>query len=176
MAKTTKRTKKEALAVAVQSRDDASLQIKRMGDLQRNIERIQADHNDKVAELQKAADEAVAPLVEEIKVIEAGVHAWAEANRDALPDGGKVKFADLTTGMIKWRNNPPKCSVSGADAVLALLEADPSLERFIRVKKEVNRDAVLNEEAFFAANPVPGLKIVQGKEFFTIEPFNQELA
>lgn len=176
MAKATKRTKKEALTVAVQSRDDASLQIKRMGDLQRNIERIQADHNDKVAELQKAADEAVAPLVEEIKVIEAGVHAWAEANRDALTDGGKVKFADLTTGIIKWRNNPPKCSISGADAVLALLEADPSLERFIRVKKEVNRDAVLNEEAFFAANPVPGLKIVQGKEFFTIEPFNQELA
>lgn len=175
MAKS-KRIKKEALAVTVQSRDDASLQIKRMGDLQRNIDRIQADHNDQVAELQKKADEEVTPLMEEIKAIELGVHAWAEANRDALTDGGKVKFADLTTGVIKWRNNPPKCSVSGADAVLALLEADPSLARFIRVKKEVNKDAVLNEEAFFAENPVPGLKIVQGKEFFIIEPHNQELS
>lgn len=176
MAKATKRTKKEALAVAVQSRDDASLQIKRLGDLQRKIDRIEADHNDKVAELQKAADEQITPIKDEMECIEAGVHAWAEANRDALTDGGKVKFADLTTGIIKWRNNPPKCIVSGVDAVLALLEADPSLERFIRTKKEVNKDAVLNEEAFFAANPVPGLKIVQGKEFFTIEPFNQELA
>ncbi|MFV2030537.1 host-nuclease inhibitor Gam family protein [Neisseria sp. S1] len=175
MAKS-KRIKKEALVVTVQSRDDAALQIKRMGDLQRNIDRIQADHNDQVAELQKKADEEVAPLMEEIKAIELGVHAWAEANRDALTDGGKVKFADLTTGVIKWRNNPPKCSVSGADAVLALLEADPSLARFIRVKKEVNKDAVLNEETFFAANPVPGLKIVQGKEFFIIEPHNQELS
>jgi len=104
------------------------------------------------------------------------VHAWATAHRDALTDGGKVKFADLTTGIIRWRNNPPKCSVSGADAVMALLEANPALARFVRTKKEVNKDAVLNEPEFFAANPVPGIKIVQGKEFFVIEPHNQEVA
>ena len=62
MSKTKNRTKTEALTVLVQSRDDAALQIKRIGDLQRDIERIQADHNDQVAVLQKAADEAVAPL------------------------------------------------------------------------------------------------------------------
>ena len=32
-----------------------------MGDLQREIERIQADHNDNVAELQKQADEGFMP-------------------------------------------------------------------------------------------------------------------
>ena len=56
MSKIKNRTKTEALTVLVQSRDDAALQIKRIGDLQRNIERIQADHNDQVAVLQKAAD------------------------------------------------------------------------------------------------------------------------
>ncbi|MDO4434721.1 MAG: host-nuclease inhibitor Gam family protein, partial [Alysiella sp.] len=66
--------------------------------------------------------------------------------------------------------------VSGVDAVLALLENNPIFERFIRVKKEVNKEAVLNEPEFFAANPVAGLKIVQGKEYFVIEPHNQELA
>ena len=101
--------------------------------------------------------------------------AFLNSNRAALTDGGKVKFADLTTGIIRWRNNPPKCSVSGADAVMALLEANPALARFVRTKKEVNKDAVLNEPEFFAANPVPGIKIVQGKEFFVIEPYNQEL-
>ena len=166
-----KKTKTEALTVGIQDRADASVQIKRMGDLQRQIERIQADHNDQVAELQKNADERVAPLMAEINAIHAGVQAWSEANRDALTDGGKVKFADLTTGIIRW----PKCSVSGADAVLALLESKPDLERFIRVKKEVNKDAVLNEPEFFADNPVPGIKIVQGKEFFSVEPHNQEL-
>ncbi|OPX53964.1 host-nuclease inhibitor Gam family protein, partial [Oceanospirillum multiglobuliferum] len=63
-----------------------------------------------------------------------------------------------------------------ADAVMALLEANPALARFVRTKKEVNKDAVLNEPEFFAANPVPGIKIVQGKEFFVIEPHNQEVA
>lgn len=175
MSKTKNRTKTEALTVLVQSRDDAALQIKRIGDLQRDIERIQADHNDQVAVLQKAAVEAVAPIKAEIEEIELGVQAWATANRDALTDGGKVKFADLTTGFIRWRNNPPKCSVTGMDAVLALLEANPDLARFVRVKKEVNKEAFLNEAEFLEANPIPGVKIVQGKEFFVIEPNNQEL-
>ena len=134
MAKS-KKIKSEALTVGIQDRADASVQIKRMGDLQREIERIQADHNDNVAELQKQADERVAPLVAEINAIHAGVQAW-----------------------------------------LALLESKPDLARFIRVKKEVNKDAVLNEPEFFADNPVPGIKIVQGKEFFSVEPHNQELS
>ncbi|MBF1266164.1 MAG: host-nuclease inhibitor Gam family protein, partial [Neisseria sicca] len=83
-----KKTKTEALTVGIQDRADASVQIKRMGDLQREIERIQADHNDNVAELQKQADERVAPLMAEINAIHAGVQAWSEANRDALTDGG----------------------------------------------------------------------------------------
>ena len=128
-----KKTKTEALTVGIQDRADASVQIKRMGDLQREIERIQADHNDNVAELQKQADERVAPLMAEINAIHAGVQAWSEANRDALTDGGKVKFADLTTGIIRWRNNPPICSVSGVDAVLAGLESKGELERVFRV-------------------------------------------
>lgn len=170
------RTKTVALAVAVQSRDEAVEQIKRIGDLSRARERLQADFNDQVGELQKKVDGKIAPINAEIEALESGVHAWATAHRDALTDGGKVKFADLTTGIIRWRNNPPKCSVSGADAVMALLEANPALARFVRTKKEVNKDAVLNEPEFFAANPVPGIKIVQGKEFFVIEPHNQEVA
>lgn len=47
------RTKTVALAVAVQSRDEAVEQIKRIGDLSRERERLQADFNDQVAELQK---------------------------------------------------------------------------------------------------------------------------
>lgn len=46
----------------------------------------------------------------------------------------------------------------------------------MRVKKEVNKEAFLNEAEFLEANPIPGVKIVQGKEFFVIEPNNQELA
>ncbi len=176
MAATKKtRTKTAALAVAVQSRDEAVENIKRIGDLSREKARLQADFNDRVAELQEAVDGEIAPISVEIEALEAGVHAWATANRDALTDGGKVKFADLTTGIIRWRKNPPKVNVRGVDAVLALLEANPIFGRFVRTKKEVNKDAVLNEPEFFKANPVPGLSVAQGEEYFVIEPHNQDL-
>ncbi|MDO4434713.1 MAG: host-nuclease inhibitor Gam family protein [Alysiella sp.] len=172
---TKSKTKTQAV-IGCQSRDEAVEAIKRIGDLVRDKDRVQAALNDQVAELQKQADEAVAPLTAEIEQLEEAVKVWATAHRDALTDNGKVKFADLTTGIIRWRNNPPKCTVSGVDAVLALLENNPIFERFIRVKKEVNKEAVLNEPEFFTAHPVAGLKIVQGKEFFVIEPHNQELS
>lgn len=170
-----RKTKTEAI-IGCQNRDEVVEAIKRIGDLSRDKERIVAMMNDQVAELQKQADEAVAPILDEIQALEDSIKVWATANRDMLTDGGKVKFADLTTGIIRWRNNPPKCMVSGVDAVLALLESNPIFERFIRVKKEVNKDAILNEPEFFILNPVAGLKIVQGKEFFVIEPHHQEIA
>lgn len=169
------KTKTTAI-IGAQSRDEAVESIKRIGDLMREKERIQAQMNDAIARLQQEAAEACAPLAAEIEALEGSVKVWATANREALTEGGKVKFADLTTGIIRWRNHPPKCSVTGLDAVLALLEANPIFERFIRIKKEVNKDAVLNEPDFFTHNPVPGLKIVHGKEYFAIEPYNQELA
>lgn len=169
------RTKTEAV-IGCQNRDEAVEAVKRIGDLSREKERIQAEMNDRMAELQQRADEAVAPIADEIQALEDSVKVWATANRDALTDGGKVKFADLTTGIIRWRNNPPKCTVSGQEAVLALMEGNDLYSRFVRVKKEVNKDAVLNEPEFFAAHPVAGLKIVQGKEFFVIEPHNQEIS
>ena len=76
---------------------------------------------------------------------------------------------------MKWRVNPPKVSVSGVDAVIALLEADPDRSRFLRVKREVNKEAILNEQELFADGQVPGIKLVQGKEFFVIEPHDQVL-
>lgn len=176
MATTKKlRTRAQAAPAAPQTRDDVAADIKKLGDLMREKERIQADMNDKIAHLQQQAADIVGTIDDEIAALQDGVQLWCEANRDVLTDGGKVKFADLVTGKVLWRNNPPKVSVRGVDAVIALLEQNEDLARFVRIKKEVNKDAVLNEPNVFANNAVPGLSIVQGKEFFVIEPYNQEL-
>lgn len=169
------RRRAEAAPSLIQTRDEAIAAIKEMGDLLREKSRLQTAMNDRIADLQKTTAEEVAPLDEKITVIESGITTWCTANRDAITDGGKVKFADMVTGKVSWRCNPPKVSVRGVDAVLALLEQNTALARFVRIKKEVNKDAVLNEPDVFAANPVPGLSIVAGKEFFVIEPYNQEL-
>ena len=176
LMKTTKtRSKTEAAPAITQTRDEVIENIKRMGDLARDRERVQAEMNDAIAQVQKRAAEEIAPLDAEWKELEASILMYCTTNRDALTDGGKVKFADLITGKVQWRNNPPKVQIRGNDAVLALLEQDEKYERFVRIKREVNKEAVLNEPDFFAGNPVPGLSIVQGKEFFVIEPYNQEL-
>ena len=64
------KTKTAAMAVIVQTRDEAVESIKRLGDLMREKERIQAKLNDHVAELQKQADEDVAPLLAEMESLE----------------------------------------------------------------------------------------------------------
>ena len=62
--------------------------------------------------------------------------------------------------------------VRGAEAVLERLRT-LGLTRFIRVKEEVNKDAMLADPD--AARAVDGVTIVQAEEF-AIEPHNVELA
>ncbi|WP_066568104.1 host-nuclease inhibitor Gam family protein [Snodgrassella sp. CFCC 13594] len=174
-AKQKLRHRTEATPALAQTRDEVTAAIKELGDLAREKTCIQAEMNDSIAALQKATAEKVAPYDEKIEILMSSITAWCTANRDSITEGGKVKFADFITGKVFWRCNPPKVSIRGQDAVLALLEQNEALARFIRIKKEINKDAILNEADLFVKKPVPGLSIVLGKEFFMIEPHNQEL-
>ena len=175
VAKTKKTRLKQAAQVAAQSKDDVVAYIREIGDLSRERERLAAAMNDGIAELQEKYANDAAPLNERIEALQDSVQLWCEANRMAITDGGKVKFADFVTGIVKWRVNPPKVSVSGVDAVVSLLEGNAELSRFLRVKREVNKEAILNEQELFADGQVPGIKLVLGKEFFVIEPHDQVL-
>lgn len=176
MAVKTKKTRlKQAAQVAAQSKDDVVAHIREIGDLSRERERLAAAMNDGIAELQEKYANDAAPLNERIEALQDAVQLWCEANRLSLTDGGKVKFADFVTGTVKWRVNPPKVSVSGVEAVIALMEADPDRARFLRVKREINKEAILNEQELFADGQVPGIKLVLGKEYFVIEPHDQAL-
>lgn len=89
--------------------------------------------------------------------LQSGIQTWCEAHRDELTGNGKVKFANLTTGEVQWRNRPPSVSIRGADNVIELLRR-LGLERFIRVKEEINKDAILNEKEAVKIFPVFPLK------------------
>ncbi|EKP1795399.1 host-nuclease inhibitor Gam family protein, partial [Escherichia coli] len=47
------------------------------------------------------------------------------------------------------------------------------LERFIRVKEEINKDAILNEKD--AVKNIPGITIKSDIEDFSIIPFEQDV-
>lgn len=170
-----KKTRIKAAAVAVdvpQNRESAAAAIAAIGTLTRELTRIEACMNDEIAWCKARWEEAADPLRQQIAALTQGVQTWAEANRDALTQHGKVKTAALTTGEILWRLRPPSVRITGAEAVLDALRR-LGLGRFVRTKEEVNREAILNEPE--AVAHVPGIAISQGEDFVVV-PFEAELA
>ena len=96
---------------------------------------------------------------------------WCEANRELLTQGGKVKYANLASGEIKWRMTPPKVVVRALENVLDFLK-QRGLHHLIRTKEEVNKEAIAAEPE--AVEGVKGITITQ-REDFVIRPFETEL-
>ena len=94
-----------------------------------------------------------------------------EANRAELTNNGKSKSANLVTGEVQWRNRPPSVGIRGTDSVIETL-LRLGLERFIRRKEEINKEAILNEPS--AVSGVAGITVKTGIEDFAIVPFEQD--
>ncbi len=169
----TAKTKGANIPVA-QSADDAAAMIRRIGEANREVARIQLDLSDRTAAMKEEAEARARPLKDEAAALIEGVKMWAEANRLALTGGGKVKFADLGTGKILWRLRPAKVSLRGKveDIVQRLKEL--GLQRFVRVQEEVNKEAMLAEKD--VARSVAGVAIASEGEDFVVEPHEMELS
>ncbi|GLK60308.1 host-nuclease inhibitor Gam family protein [Azotobacter vinelandii] len=154
-----------------QSRDEVNEAIARIGLLQRERARIQADMNDELAKVRLRFEEAATPLNEQIAALTQGVHTWCEAHRSELTGNGKTKFHDFAAGEIKWRMRPPRVMLHSVETVLEVLKR-LGLTRFIRVKEQVNKEAMLAEPDVVAG--VAGVKIEQSEDFVVV-PFGSKL-
>ncbi|MCK9111024.1 host-nuclease inhibitor Gam family protein [Haemophilus influenzae] len=173
MAKKATRIKTDTFAVRYQTRDEVEVAIKEIGDLNRELERLAIEQNDKLA----AITEEYAPRMNEVKEKLApkqdAVQAWCESRRDELTQNGKTKTGSFNTGEVQWRQRPPSVGIRGAESVLESLRT-LGLVRFIRTKEKVNKEAMLNEPEL--ATTVAGVTIKTGVEDFVITPFEQEVA
>ena len=167
-------TAKGANIPVPQDDSEARATIREIGEGNRAILRLEAELNDKVAALQQEYGEKVAPLREAVTIKTDGLKMFCEVNRDRLTGGGKVKFARFATGQISWRLRPAKVSIRGADDVLAAIKAVGLSERFIRIKEEVNKEAMLEDRP--TAGAIKGVTIGSDGEDFIVEPFETELA
>ncbi|HCX7586871.1 TPA: host-nuclease inhibitor Gam family protein, partial [Escherichia coli] len=138
---------------------------------QREASRLETEMNDAIAEITEKFAARIAPIKTDIETLSKGVQGWCEANRDELTNGGKVKTANLVTGDVSWRVRPPSVSIRGMDAVMETLER-LGLQRFIRTKQEINKEAILLEPKAVAG--VAGITVKSGIEDFSIIPFEQE--
>ncbi|ECW0050619.1 host-nuclease inhibitor protein Gam [Salmonella enterica] len=171
MAKKTSRLKAAAASYTPQSKEQVSVDIKKIGDIQRELTRIEADANDQIAVIMNQNTPKIEALRAELDVLQQGVQTWCEANRSSITKGSS-KTANLITGEVAWRTKPDSVSIKGVELVLEALKK-LKLDRFIRRKEEVNKDAILADRK--AVENIKGISIVSGKETFSITPFEQEI-
>ena len=171
MAKKTSRLKAAAASYTPQSKEQVSVDIKKIGDIQRELTRIEADANDQIAVIMNQNTPKIEALRAELDVLQKGVQTWCEANRSSITKGSS-KTANLITGEVSWRTKPDSVSIKGVELVLEALKK-LKLDRFIRRKEEINKDAILADKK--AVENIKGISIVSGKEVFSITPFEQEI-
>ncbi|HJU70349.1 MAG TPA: host-nuclease inhibitor Gam family protein [Paucimonas sp.] len=167
------RLKAAAQPWVAQSQDDVAATIRTIGDISRDVSRLQGAMNDEIAAITQRYQTLILPQQERLLSLQAGVQGWCEANRDKLTNGGRVKSYGFITGQVQWRQRPPSCTVRGAEAVIETLKR-LGLARFVRTREEINKEAILNEPGAIAG--VAGVSVVTGVEDFVIEPFEQQVA
>lgn len=170
------RTKTAAPALPVpQSDEEAAAAIARIGELHRAIERIKSAADDQVAAIAELAANEAAPLRAQHAAAIEGLKTYCEAHRMRLTEGGKTKTAKFLTGVVAWRARPPAVRLPRAREALADLIARLKalgLDRFIRTKEEVDKEAMLAEPDVAAS--VQGVSIGSAGEDFVVEPLELE--
>lgn len=170
------RTRLKAPALPVVAPTDiegAAAMVARMGALGRDVGIAQLAMDEEIAAIKEETAKRVAPKLAEMERLRAGVQTWADANRETLTRGGRVKTVQLATGKLEWRHRPPSVRVSAPEAVLELVQK-MQLEKFLRRKVELDREAM--KAAPEEARAIPGVTIGSAGEDFVVTPDTEELA
>jgi len=153
------------------SLEEAAEFIGRIGKVQREIDRIQTELNEKVEKLKVQAMAEVKPREESISQMTEGLFIFAESQREVLTDGGKRKTVEVPTGLFGWRLTPFSVSLHDIKKVINSIKS-LGLHRFLRIKEEVDKEAMLKEPEI--AKTVKGVTISQREEF-VVKPAELEV-
>jgi len=162
MPKKDNRLKRNTMQVP-QNLGEATKFLGNIGEMKREIEEIKNGLNREVEELKNQATKKIEPLVANIQSLFEGLYAYAESRRSELTNNGKIKTVSVVSGDFGWRITPPAVSIKNVEKVLKELRAQ-GLSDFIRIKEEVNKEAILADPEI--ALEVPGVKITRQEEFF----------
>jgi phage host-nuclease inhibitor protein Gam len=174
MSKTATRIKRAAADFEVpQSDAEANVFVEMLGTLQRGRTRIETDLNEALAKLKKEAEAKALPLAMQAEGLMRGLQSYCEANRDRLTAEGKVKFHRFGAGEISWRAKPAKVSITGVESVLERLLSSRVLRKFVRVKNEIDKTAMLADPKL--AETIKGVRIASDGEDFIVKPISTEL-
>lgn len=145
--------------------------IRRVGSLERGIEKINMELAEKIEKLKSEADAKINELTKLIATAAEGIYRFAEENKETLIEERKKKTIKLSTGDFGWRINPPSVSIKSTAKALAQIKS-LGFTDLIRIKEEVNKEAILEKPE--VAKKIKGVSIRRDEEFF-IRPAEEML-
>lgn len=156
------------------SHEECDAMIKRLGEVQRDRERLETSMNAELAQVKAIHEDAAQPLKAEIERLTKGVQLFCEARRFLLTRNGESKTYRFAAGEVSWRARPPSVTLKKVkDVLAACLEERRWKKLFVRTKHEIDREAMLGDPTL--AMEIPGVSIGSAGENFTIKPFETEL-
>jgi phage host-nuclease inhibitor protein Gam len=171
--------KKAAPIVTVPTTYEAANRVlEQYGEGARDLAKAEARLEKAVARLTARIEQTAKPLKERQAMLAAQIAAYAEANRATLLEDGR-KSHDMPAGRIGWRTNPPSVKYGRGIKVEAIIAAILSMglrRKFLRLKLEPNKEAMLEEENRAKARTIPGVSIITDAETFFIEPVTAQLS
>lgn len=156
---------------APQTAAECDALILRLGVAQRRRQAIETEMNEHLAQVRERYERDARTWADEIKVLAERIQAYCEAHRAELTADGKRKTFRFGSGEVQWRMRPPSVSVRAVDTVLDALRFF-KLDRFIRTRHDLDKEAVLKEPE--AVAHVQGLTISQ-REDFVVKPWDTDL-
>lgn len=170
--------RKAAAQAAPRTIEEAIAAIARYREINAEIERQETIAEAVIAGVREQRDLQLAPLQAELGDIFAQLRAWWAVARDEVT-GGKRRSAELAGIEIGERRAPPSLKLTKKMTVKAAIEKLKALidgERFLRVKHELNRDALVAEVSAKPAGAIAelGFAVANDDEFYiAVRPVEQ---
>lgn len=136
--------------------------VQRIGELDQQAISVMQEAAAIIAQVKEAADKQVQEYEEQIEALVRGLYEFCKANRKELTNNEQTKTISWPTGEVSWRMTPKSVKIRNVVQVIQTLERR-RLHRFLRIKKEVDKQALLQEEE--TAVKIPGISIEQFEQF-----------
>lgn len=159
------KSKKEprALSVAI-PRDGGEVgkYIEQIAETHRAIQRLAADYEAQITKLETEAQHKIELAQADMRDLFDAIHVYADENRTALTAGGG-KTITYPAGDIGWRFTPESVTIRNEKRVIEEIKALGLARKFIRIKEEVNKEAMLADQN--DALRIDGVKISKTEQF-----------
>lgn len=154
------RTPSKRIPQTIEETDEA---VRQIALLRREIADEGIGLEEQIAQLRAWYVDFCEPRKAEIKQLSESVQSFAEARRGELLTGTRKYFTLPSGGVLRWRMTPPKLVISISEAELIKAFKRRNLLGFIRVKEEVDKEAV--KKNFARLQRIKGVALDQHEDF-----------